>query len=122
MSRCRRPLNYLLLRTVNDKVHAPDCRGGIRVGGLVPHAGRAAAEQGRQAPSEVLCLVPHRKPVRAVRFCVWATAAGSLLSLLLSKIRRARRRQGTVTYGTSNAPGAGRVLSMWLLDCKFASF
>ena len=46
---CEAPSNNLLLRAVIDKVHAPDCRGDFKVGGCAPHAGRAAAEQGRWA-------------------------------------------------------------------------
>ena len=39
--------NNLLLRAVSDKVHAPNRCGSFKVCCCAPHAGRAAAEQGR---------------------------------------------------------------------------
>jgi hypothetical protein len=41
------PPNNLLLRTSFDKVHAPDCCGGIGLCVRAPHVRRVAAEQGR---------------------------------------------------------------------------
>ena len=39
--------NNLLLRAVNDKVHAPHRRGSFKTGGRAPQVRRTAAEQGR---------------------------------------------------------------------------
>ena len=41
------PANNLLLRTSYDKVHAPNCSGGVWPCGCALQAWRVAAEQGR---------------------------------------------------------------------------
>ncbi len=44
------PSNNLLLRASCDKVHAPDCLGGIGVGAHALQVRLVAAEQARWAP------------------------------------------------------------------------
>jgi hypothetical protein len=39
--------NNLLLRAMNDKVHAPGCWGSVEGGGHAPRLRPVAAEQGR---------------------------------------------------------------------------
>jgi hypothetical protein len=41
--------NNPLQRSGHDKVHAPDCRAGVRFSGYAPQVRRAAAERGRYA-------------------------------------------------------------------------
>jgi len=47
MSAWTRSPNNPLQRSGHDKVHAPDCLGGVGVSGSAPQVRRAAAERGR---------------------------------------------------------------------------
>lgn len=94
------PANNLLLRSVNDKVHAPVCRDGFTVGGSAPHLRSAATEQQLGGMPTNNAEVPEHRCFAASHFSKQLLAVAQTARHILTT---ARSLAGTAFLGSVRA-------------------